>query len=74
MASGLKNLTNRELMIAYKNKARCIHTQSKAQSIYKAIVQRMGNYPQLEVAVNHIQTGEGVKEFDELIDKIIETL
>lgn len=72
----LKESTDKELIIAYKNKARCYHSERKAEAIYKELKERLGSDKLYGIRLGawHMQNGEGDAEFNEECDKLINTL
>lgn len=64
--------TTKELLIAYKNKARCNYSKS-AISIYNQLEKIIGTEGlyDLRLSVWHMQHGEGDAEFNEQCDKLI---
>lgn len=69
----LKESTVKELLIAYKNKARCIHSKEKSKSIYNELEKRLGPVKlyDLRLATWHMQNGESDAEFNEECDKLM---
>lgn len=72
----LENLSTKELIIAYKNKARCYYSEQKTESIYKELERRIGKeklYP-LRLETWHLQNGEGDSMFNDECDKLMNLL
>ena len=69
----LKQSTDNNLLIAYKNKARCFHSKRKADAIYKELVARRGKEAMYSISleVRHVEHGGSPEMFDEEIDKLI---
>ena len=69
----LKEATDKELIIAYKNKARCCHSERKAEAIYTELETRVGSeiLYGIRLGACHMQHGEGDAEFNEECDKIL---
>ena len=72
----LKGATDKELIIAYKNKARCYHSERKAEAIYKELENRMGSEKLYGIRLEawHMQHGEGDAMFNDECDKLINGL
>ena len=72
----LRESTDKELIIAYKNKARCFHSERKAEAIYLEMNNRLGSEKLQGVRLGafHMQNGEGDTEFNEECDKILNAL
>ena len=72
----IKAASTKVLLTAYKHKARCFHSERKAESIYREIESRLGSDALygLRLATHHMQHGEGDAEFNEECDKLITTL
>ena len=71
----LAEKTTKELLIAFKNKARCIHSEAEVDKIYREISLRFKSVGKsmtdLERATWHLQRGEGDAEFNEVCDNLI---
>jgi adenine-specific DNA methylase len=72
----LTEATDKELVIFYKNKARCFHSKRKADAIFKELELRLGVYrlQGLSIEANHIELGESDAMFDVECDKLINSL
>lgn len=72
----LKESTDKELIIAYKNKARCYHSERKAEAIYLEIYNRLGSDKVQGIRLGswHMQNGEGDAEFNDECDKLLNGL
>ena len=72
----LKQATDKELITAYKNKARCYHSERKAEAIYLEIYNRLGSDKVQGILLGswHMQHGEGDYEFNKECDKLINNL
>lgn len=72
----LKEATDRELVIAYKNKARCYHSGRKAEAIYKELEKRMGREKLygIKLEAGHMQNGESDAMFNNECDKLLNGL
>lgn len=72
----LKESTNKELLIAYKNKARCFHSEQKAESIYKELELRLGSEKLNSIRLEswHLKNGEGDSTFNLECDKLLNSL
>lgn len=72
----LKKATDKELIIAYKNKARCYHSERKAEAIYKELENRMGSEKLYGIRLEawHMQHGEGDAMFNDECDKLLNGL
>jgi hypothetical protein len=68
--------TTIELVQIYKNKARCFHSEGKAESIYLEIHKRIGGDMSQGIRLGawHLQHGEGDAEFNMECDKLIKEL
>lgn len=69
----LKESTIKELLIAFKNKARCYHSEQKADSIYRELESRLGAVElyNLRLETWHMQHGEGDATFNNECDKLL---
>lgn len=69
----LKKATNKELIIAYKNKVRCYYTKYKAEVIYKELENRLGRekLKGIKLEAWHVQHGEDDTLFNYECDKLI---
>ena len=69
----LKSNTTKDLVLAYKEKARCFHSLRSAEQIYREMELRLG--PEvlynLRLATWHMRSGEGDAEFNEQCDILI---
>jgi len=72
----LKESTTKELLIAYKNKARCFHSESKADSIYRELENRIGKdeLQTLRTETWHMQHGESDAMFNDECDRLLNAL
>lgn len=72
----LKEATDKELIIAYKNKARCYHSTCKAEAIYNELENRMGieKLNGIRLGAWHMQHGENDGEFNNECDKLLNDL
>ncbi len=72
----LKKSTTKELVIAYKNKARCFHSRQKAESIFNELIKRLGSDKLNDIRLEtwHLQNGEGDAMFNEACDTLIKQL
>lgn len=72
----LKESTLGELILAYKEKARCYYSERKANSIYGEMERRLGSnkLQSLRLSVWHMQHGEGDDEFNEECDVLIKNM
>lgn len=72
----LKEATDKELINAYKNKARCYHSERKAEAIYNELEKRFGSKRLygIMLGARHMQHGEGDAEFNEECDKLLNGL
>jgi len=72
----LKESTSKELVIAYKNKARCYHSARKARAIYNELENRLGGDTLFHIRLGawHMEHGEGDKEFNAACDELIGVL
>lgn len=72
----LKKASTRQLIVAYKDKARCFHSEGKAKSIYDEMERRLGVevLRSLRLGTWHMQHGEGDGEFNEECDKLIKLM
>ncbi len=69
----LKEETTTKLLIAFKNKARCFHSQRKANAIYQELKNRLGAEKLYNVRLewSHMQHGEPDAMFNYEIDLLI---
>jgi len=69
----LTEQTTKELLIAYKNKARCIYSEAKAESIYRELENRIGRdeLQILRTETWHIQHGESDAMFNDECDRLL---
>lgn len=69
----LSNATTEELILSYKNKARCYHSARTAEAVYKELSKRLG--PDLLDGIRleawHMQNGEGDAAFNDECDKLL---
>lgn len=72
----LKESTERELLIIYKNKARCFHSRSISESIYKELAHRLGDEKlyKLGLETRHIQYGGCQELFNKECDNLLKSL
>lgn len=72
----LKKATAEELIIAYKNKARCYYSERKAIAIYNELEKRIGSeiLYGIRLAAWHLQNGEGDAELNNECDKLLISL
>lgn len=72
----LKESSTKDLIIAYKNKARCFHSERKAEAIYLEIYNRLGSnkVQGIRLGAWHMQHGEGDAEFNEECSKLLNAL
>lgn len=72
----LKESSTKDLIIAYKNKARCFHSERKAEAIYLEIYNRLGSnkVQGIRLGAWHMQHGEGDAEFNEECNKLLNAL
>lgn len=72
----LKEATDKELLIAYKNKARCFHSEKKSDSIYKELEKRLGSERLYKIRLEsfHLKNGEGDKMFNYECDVLLNSL
>jgi hypothetical protein len=69
----LKKKSTKELLIAFKEKARCIHSKRKSDAIYKELDTRLGTdyLYDLRLGTWHMENGEGDAEFNQKCDVLI---
>ena len=69
----LKESTTKELLIAYKNKARCYHSEINANQILRELEIRIGidEMQPITTATWHMLHGETDAEFNEQCDLLI---
>lgn len=69
----LKEAKIEELIMTYKNKARCFHSLGKAQAIYKELTIRLGSdaLQKINIGLSHLKIGEGDAEFNEACDNLL---
>lgn len=69
----IKEASTKELLTAYKEKARCLHSQRKASMIFSEIIRRLGldTLKGVRIGYLHMQGQEGDAEFNQEIDKLI---
>jgi len=72
----LKEATDKELIIAYKNKARCYHSNRKAVAIFNELKKRLGSEKLNGVRLEawHLNNGEGDAMFNDECDKLLNGL
>jgi hypothetical protein len=72
----LKKATTKELVVAYKHKARCYWSERQARSIYVELLVRLGSQKLQAISLEtwHMRDGEGDREFNKECDKLIATL
>ena len=69
----IKNSTNIDLLIYYKNKARCHYSFNASESIFLELERRMRSdkLNALRLETWHMRNGEGCTMFDSECDKLI---
>jgi hypothetical protein len=69
----LDKATEKELVIAYKNKARCYHSRNTASSIYLELEKRLGHSTLYALRLGrwHMDHGEGDAEFNQECDNLL---
>ena len=72
----LKEATDKELLIAYKNKARCFHSEKTSEAIYKELEKRLGSEKLYKIRLElfHLKNGEGDEMFNNECDVLLNSL
>ena len=72
----LKETTSDNLILIFKNKARCVYSENITLSVYRELKNRLTEEQQLKllIAKSHMINGEDDEEFNEICDNLINQL
>ena len=72
----LKETNTKDLILIFKNKARCVHSENITIAVYRELENRLGSDKLLKliIAKSHMINGEGDEEFNEECNNLIKTL